>query len=206
MRIEGTIKSWNEERAFGFIEPTQGGQEIFVHLSAFPARSGRPNLHQRVSFEVGLNAEGKKRAKNVQLIKPARVVRQGRNRAAEWGGATLFLVPAFAILYLAVAFTWKVPSVIAAAYLAVSLLCFMAYAWDKSAATSGRWRTKESTLLLLGAFGGWPGGVLAQQFLRHKSTKASFRSAFWVTVWLNIAAFVGLSSPYGGSWNWLYAP
>lgn len=42
MRFEGFIRSWNEERAFGFIEPAQGGQEVFVYITAFPARSGRP--------------------------------------------------------------------------------------------------------------------------------------------------------------------
>lgn len=62
MRFEGTIKSWNEKRAFGFIEPEQGGQEIFAHITAMPARGGRPSEGQRVSFEVELNREGKKRA------------------------------------------------------------------------------------------------------------------------------------------------
>jgi uncharacterized membrane protein YsdA (DUF1294 family) len=39
--------------------------------------------------------------------------------------------------------------------------------------------------------------LLAQQFLRHKSAKAEFRSMFWGTVILNIAAFVVLCSPLG---------
>ncbi len=36
MRIEGTLKKWNDERGFGFIQPTHGGQEVFVHISSFP--------------------------------------------------------------------------------------------------------------------------------------------------------------------------
>ena len=40
--------------------------------------------------------------------------------------------------------------------------------------------------------GGWPGGLLAQQVLRHKSSKPAFRVAFWITVALNIAAFAWL--------------
>jgi uncharacterized membrane protein YsdA (DUF1294 family) len=75
----------------------------------------------------------------------------------------------------------------------MSLLCFLAYAKDKSAARSGGWRTKESTLLMLGLLCGWPGAVLAQQLLRHKSTKTSFQIAFWVTVVLNVAGFLVLS-------------
>jgi uncharacterized membrane protein YsdA (DUF1294 family) len=55
-------------------------------------------------------------------------------------------------------------------------------------------------LLLLGLAGGWPGAVLAQQYLRHKSAKAEFRAAFWMTVGLNVAAFVALGSPEVRAW------
>ena len=37
MQSTGTLKSWNDDRGFGFIEPTHGGQEIFVHIKAFAA-------------------------------------------------------------------------------------------------------------------------------------------------------------------------
>jgi len=204
MRFEGIIKSWNEDRAFGFIEPSQGGQEIFVHITAFPARTGRPSLNQRVSFELELNAEGKKRARNVQLVRPARTPRSRTpNPATTWGGATLFLIPLFLVLYSALAILWQVPTIVGAVYGALSALTFISYAMDKSAAQAGHWRTQESTLHLLALLGGWPGAILAQQWLRHKSTKASFRAAFWGTVVLNIAGFVVLSSPQGGSWHWL---
>lgn len=202
MRFEGTVKSWNEDRAFGFIAADQGGQEIFLHITAFPARSGQPPLNQRVSFEVELNREGKKRATNVRLVSPVRITRsRAGNRSAEWGGATLFTVPAFILIYLLVAILWRVPHLVAAAYLVLSVVCFITYAADKSAAQTGRWRTKESSLLMLGLIGGWPGGVLAQQLLHHKSTKASFRSAFWSTVVVNVGAFVALSSPPVNVWR-----
>jgi uncharacterized membrane protein YsdA (DUF1294 family) len=79
--------------------------------------------------------------------------------------------------------------------------CFVTYAIDKFAAKSGGWRTKETTLLMLGLVGGWPGAMLAQQFLRHKSIKASFPAAFWTTVFINVAGFIALSSPKLGAWN-----
>lgn len=202
IRFEGTIKSWNEERAFGFIEPRQGGQEIFVHITALPARTGRPSLNQGVSFELELNAEGKKRAKNVQLIRAARTPRSRATQSATtWGGATLFVVPGFAALYVGISMLWQIPGMVASAYVGLSALCFVMYAADKSAAQSGARRTQESTLLFLGLLGGWPGAILAQQFLRHKSTKASFRSAFWGTVLLNVGAFIGLSSPWIDAWK-----
>jgi uncharacterized membrane protein YsdA (DUF1294 family) len=101
----------------------------------------------------------------------------------------LLAIPAFAGIYLLAALLWHVPGGVALAYFGMSLLCFTVYAWDKSAARSGGWRTKESTLLILGLLCGWPGAVLAQQLLRHKSAKASFQIAFWATVVLNVAGF-----------------
>lgn len=80
MRIEGVIKSWNEERGFGFIEPVQGGQEIFVHAKAFRAGSGRPQVGQYVSFAIEIGPQGKKRAKEVELIRVARVTSERRDR------------------------------------------------------------------------------------------------------------------------------
>ena len=68
MRFDGTIKTWNDERGFGFIGSTQGGQEIFVHIKAFSTRATRPQVGQVVTFEVGLNHDGKKRAIAVRAL------------------------------------------------------------------------------------------------------------------------------------------
>jgi uncharacterized membrane protein YsdA (DUF1294 family)/cold shock CspA family protein len=197
MRFEGQLKSWTDDRGFGFIEPDQGGQEIFVHIKSFPPGSGRPKLAQRLSFEVALNPQGKKRAENVRLVRATlRRTPMRRDTPAQWGTASYFAIPAFAAIYLGLAVAWGVPRQIAALYLGASVVCFLAYAFDKSAARSGGWRTSESTLLLLGLVCGWPGAILAQQLLRHKSNKASFRSAFWGSVVMNISALIVFS------WMW----
>ena len=81
-------------------------------------------------------------------------------------------------------------------YLCASIVCFIAYWIDKRAARAGRWRTPEHRLLLLGLIGGWPGALLAHRWLQHKSTKASFRRKFWITVALNLGAL--------GYLLWLY--
>ena len=69
----------------------------------------------------------------------------------------------------------------------VSAVCFAAYALDKRASRTGRRRTPERTLLMLGLAGGWPGAFLAQRWLRHKSSKRAFQTKFWLTVVLHIA-------------------
>lgn len=205
MRFEGRLKSWNDERGFGFIEPRDGGQDIFVHASAMPTRFGRPQPGQALSFQVELNRGGKKRATNVGVgndehrQQPARQARQAQS--ARWSAADALAVPAFLAVYVAVALAWGVAAWVALAYLGLSVVCLFAYAFDKSAARVGGWRTSEQTLLLLGLAGGWPGALLAQQFLRHKSNKASFRSAFWGTAFLNVATFVLVHSPWLSRWQ-----
>ena len=193
VRLEGVVQSWNDDRGFGFIESTQGGQPMFVHIKAFPPRFGRPQLQQRVTFEVELSAEGKKRAKNVQAHRVQRVtVRRRPDTPAQWRTVSYFAIPALLAVYAVVDAVWRVPGWSAAGYAGMSVLCFAAYGLDKQAARSGGWRVAEQTLLMLGLFGGWPGAIVAQQVLRHKSNKPSFRSAFWGTVVVNLLALVAI--------------
>lgn len=127
--------------------------------------------------------------------KPQHIARKAKPR----GAASWLAIPAFAAVYLVLAVVGAVPFQVGLAYLGASVACFMAYAFDKSAARAGRWRTSEQTLLVLGLVGGWPGAIAAQQLLRHKTAKPSFQMVFWVTVLLNVGAFVALatSSTYG---------
>jgi uncharacterized membrane protein YsdA (DUF1294 family) len=87
-----------------------------------------------------------------------------------------------------------VPRWVGGLYLGASVLCFTLYAADKSAAIQGRQRIPESTLLALGLVGGWPGAIVAQQGLRHKSAKLAFLLRFWVTVVVNVAVFAWVTT------------
>ncbi len=80
MRIEGTLAKWNDERGFGFITPAQGGQEIFVHISAFPKDGIRPTLGEKLTFEIETDNNGKKRAKNLLCPQRPTVVRSPPSR------------------------------------------------------------------------------------------------------------------------------
>jgi uncharacterized membrane protein YsdA (DUF1294 family)/cold shock CspA family protein len=191
MRFTGIIKTWNDERGFGFIEATQGGQELFVHIKEFPSGTGRPSVGQMLTFEVETSPNGRKKALAVQY--PARGSQSPRPRVespAPWTLPRVLAIPVFAVIYAYVAWRWGFSRTVLIAYLGLSLVAFVAYAFDKSAAVSGRWRTAEQTLHLFSLAGGWPGALVAQQLLRHKTSKQSFVYAFWLTVLLNVGAFV----------------
>lgn len=106
---------------------------------------------------------------------------------------SLTLVIIFAVAVANAAFSGRLPAVVPALYLAVSVAAFTVYAFDKSAARNDRWRTPERTLHLLSLLCGWPGAVMAQRLLHHKTKKRSFRITFWGTVIANCTALVCLS-------------
>lgn len=64
----GTVKWFNTQKGYGFIQPTEGGRDVFVHISAVE-RSGMKSLieGQRVSYELATE-RGKTAAVN---LKPA---------------------------------------------------------------------------------------------------------------------------------------
>ena len=84
-------------------------------------------------FEVELNAQGKKRAKNVAVVSAAAATsaaprqRRAANSPAQWGTASLFALPAFLLVYLAVAVIWRVPGWVAALYAGCGFVAAVAH-------------------------------------------------------------------------------
>jgi uncharacterized membrane protein YsdA (DUF1294 family) len=79
-------------------------------------------------------------------------------------------------------------------YLVMSIITYMVYRYDKENAEFNgpskvllRPRIPETTLHWLAFLGGWPGGLIAQQHLRHKTIKQPFQQTFRLTMWANIA-------------------
>ena len=62
----GTVKWFNSQKGFGFIQPDNGGSDAFVHISAVE-RAGMSTLNenQRVSYEVETDNRGKQSATNL---------------------------------------------------------------------------------------------------------------------------------------------
>ena len=57
-----------EDRGFGFITPSTGGPEVFVHISTFPKDGTRPRIGERLSFEIEQGEGGKKQAKRLVCL------------------------------------------------------------------------------------------------------------------------------------------
>lgn len=52
----GTVKFFNDEKGFGFIKPDDGGNDLFVHVSA--VEKGSLSTDEKVSYEIGEGQRG----------------------------------------------------------------------------------------------------------------------------------------------------
>lgn len=63
----GTVKFFNEQKGYGFIQPDDGGTDSFVHITDVERAGLRTlNRDQKVSYEVETDERGKSRAVNIQ--------------------------------------------------------------------------------------------------------------------------------------------
>ena len=70
MASQGIVKFFNSEKGYGFIKPDDGGQDLFVHVTAVEQAGLRAlNEGQRISYEIEPYKKGKgPKAVNLQLI------------------------------------------------------------------------------------------------------------------------------------------
>jgi uncharacterized membrane protein YsdA (DUF1294 family)/cold shock CspA family protein len=194
-RSRGRLVSWNDERGFGFIAPEGGGQDVFVHASAFAKEGRHIEVGHDYEFDLDLGKDGRPKAKRVTTIaapappppKPS-FLSQLVHR-----GPRMLVIPAFLFIVLAIASVQPVSANWFVIYGVASVACFAGYGLDKMAASQKQWRVSETILLLIGLVGGWPGGILGQEVFRHKTQKKTFRTLFWMSVAINMAAFVQIN-------------
>lgn len=183
----GVLVDWNDERGFGFVEADAG--RLFVHISAFPADGGRPQPGDPVRFEVGSGPDRRMRAvRAVRATSPTRW--RVRVQPLPLAVTLIFLVTLASLIAVQ-----KLPLWLGAVYLVASVTAYALYAADKRRAIAGSWRISEMTLQVVAMLGGWPGAVLAQQLLRHKSSKRSFQLVFWMCVAVNLVLLTITSRP-----------
>lgn len=195
----GQLTKWKDDRGFGFIQPVDGSPEVFLHISELKDSTRRPQVGDTIYYHV-VTEDGKIRACHAFILG----ARKKLNSPSASGNRTvsapashsplltlkvllLSILPLIGSLHFAWVTANLFPLML---YPVMSLLTFALYANDKSRAKEGKWRISERTLHLCELAGGWLGGFIAQQKLRHKSIKSSYQTVFWAIVILHLAFWI----------------
>lgn len=216
MTKHGTIVRWDATRAFGFIRSGDSVGDVFFHVrdyrGATPPRAGLAVVFEEIhvggkgpramavrtassphgAAQDARSTDSRRAHRPAQAKRSApagRSPRQGKAPSPATGASLAYgLMLGWAALLVWGLWTQRLPLWTLAALAALNVVTLWLYAADKNAARAGRWRIPESNLHLLSLLGGWPAAWLAQQNMRHKSSKTEFRAVYWCTIVLHCGA------------------
>lgn len=209
MEQQGILKTWDDQKGFGFIEGEQG--RIFVHISAMRGES-RPVAGAKVYYLASKDEKGRWRASHMrdtalsidrpkirrkpkqyqQTVKAKQVKRKNNTQGkdAAWKTAVFILcvcITGYGLFELFMKKFWIWPIVF---YVVASFTSFIQYWLDKEKAQSDSRRIAELDLHSVELLGGWPGAFIAQKAFRHKTRKESYQSTYWLIVFLHLAFWI----------------
>jgi uncharacterized membrane protein YsdA (DUF1294 family)/cold shock CspA family protein len=183
---KGKLIEWQDDKGFGFIKPNDGGQQIFIHITALEKVNRRPKVGDVVHYQLTVDQRGRKRACSASIA-GATSMNTAQPLPLALQVLLLAIFPVWGAIKLGLTISNPLPIIL---YVVMSLITFAIYAADKSRAINGRWRVPEKSLHLCELMGGWLGAFIAQQKLRHKSSKASYQIVFWLIVAAHIVFWV----------------
>ena len=182
MMLRGQVIKYVDERGFGFIrcEESNINQDVFFHVKDVLERRDL-KVGARVTFKV---IQGERGPVGTNIVPynlrdataagwQPRAANGGPNDVQEFDFAQA-AAGAVAICMSAIFFFSDVP--IFLKYLSgIQIVTYFTYCEDKRRAMNGSWRIPEARLHFLALVGGTPAAFLAQEVLRHKTKKESFR-------------------------------
>ena len=145
-------------------------------------------MNEAVSYTLAFDSRGRPQANDVRFIVGWSSAPRLRQIPRAGGAVQITFAMSFLIALAALAVVGWLEMSWLALYYAASILTYGCYSWDKTAAENAGRRTRESTLHLMSLVGGWPGALIAQVLLRHKTRKPSFLVGYWLTVIVNCIA------------------
>lgn len=173
--LKGSLIMWNDQKGFGFIRLEGGEEDYFVHISSFKkGMSRRPAIGDSVQFHPA-NDSGKKRAtyallENLDASPQTPGPFELKPVLRPWYVNVLIAIPLLLSGYLLL-MAKPLPFF---CYVTLSILTMILYGLDKANAAMRKWRVPEIYFYILELMGGWPGALMAQNRLRHKTRQTAY--------------------------------
>lgn len=105
--MKGVLKTWKEDRGFGFITPDNGGRDVFIHISAIGEVARRPVPGDVIHYQITRDKHGKLRAVNAYIegltAQKGTQPRQGQGKSSS---RMLVLITVTAALVIGAAIVW----------------------------------------------------------------------------------------------------
>jgi cold shock CspA family protein len=77
----GKLTKWRDERGFGFIQPVDGSQEVFLHIAEVKGATRRPQENDTIYYHCVVDSDGKVRACNAFILGARNKSASSSNRA-----------------------------------------------------------------------------------------------------------------------------
>ncbi len=159
---KGQLIKWKDDRGFGFIQPADGSQEVFLHISQIKDATRRPQVNDTIYYGVVVEKDGKVRADNAFILGARSKSTSTSDSKAKSSNISTSSFPVWELLLLSILpLTGSIDFALTTAnllplilYPGMSLITFALYADDKSRAKRGEWRTSEQMLHLCEFSGG----------------------------------------------------
>jgi uncharacterized membrane protein YsdA (DUF1294 family)/cold shock CspA family protein len=221
MQKTGKVLRWDADKGFGFIRSPDTDVDVFFHVRDVQGGLSPEPGASVVFEEIHVGGKGPRAmavralGSHARTRSPRQVPRPGATKPARrpgeatstgvgrrtggargvrpdpWLQPILLLAVACALVLLWAADKALLPWGVLWMWPLLNVLTLWLYWQDKHAARQGAWRISESKLHMLSLLGAWPAARVAQQMLRHKSSKASFQQGYVATVLINVSALLG---------------
>ncbi len=179
--MQGIVVKFDPSKGFGFIRSKNNDNDIFVHIKNV-SNASILSTGQTVEFQI----------KNSKKGQAAVLVVAGRKQQSPFfifgaiATVVIFIISTFLVLQYQV-------HMLLAYFVAVNIMTFIVYGYDKKIAGSDKLRVPESILQTLAIIGGSPAALIAQKFFRHKTIKSSFQIVYWLIVIMQILGILWIT-------------
>src|SRR5690606_6086109 len=130
MRYQGKIIKWNDAKGFGFVQPNGSNKEVFLHISSFKSKNCRPQISQRITYDLTQDASGRDKAHNVSCVTHPQSPIDGKK--TELNQHLILFMGLVSIFILERIFSGALPFSYLFIYLLANLMAFLYYYMDKT--------------------------------------------------------------------------